>query len=524
MKNIVERFALIFSVFFFAVFSVYPKTIVIYHTSDIHGWYNARPAKYNNKNPHRLLGGFAALASLVKKEPLPFILVDSGDWFQGTALGIITKGRSSITLMNELGYTAAALGNHEYDFGQDNLKKLSKEAKFKILAANIENGEIKYAKPYTIRKIEGVKIGIIGVITPSTKIFPPYVSDLKFTSIGTSCNKYIKILEQKNVDAIIVLAHNGLCNSCARNILDGSDIKPEKYDYKYGNLHLAGNYSKAPHIVFGGHYHTGLKGGYYENGTLFVESASELTHTSRVELKFDDDTNEFISAKSELIPLWIDETGEDLEISKKLKSLGKKLRIKLDKPLARAESNLTRFSITLDTPLGNWITDAIAEIGNTDIAFQNSGGIRADIYAGDITLRHIYQVLPFENTIVTVEITGKEMKNLIKQNIKNQKSFMQVSGLEILYSENSKGIPDKIKIMAGGKNIDLRKTYKVATSSYLTCGGSGGWILAKGKNITNTKINMRQAVVEYLKKNPIVKAPPVGRIKKVWQKKYTSAE
>jgi 2',3'-cyclic-nucleotide 2'-phosphodiesterase (5'-nucleotidase family) len=337
MQNMFKKFLSLLLLFQLLVSAIYARTIIIYHTSDVHGWYKARPARWNKQDPNRLIGGFGALSALVKKESDPVILLDSGDWFQGTPAGIITKGKASVTLMNKMGYTASALGNHEYDFGEPNLKKLSKKAKFAVLAANVKNKKKphnpSYVKPYVTKDINGIKIAIIGLASPQTKTgtFPPYVEHLKFSNPGKICAKYVEKLKNK-VNAFLVLTHNGLCNKCARNTVGPSDVELTASDYRYGSIETAKKIKGADAIIFGGHYHTGLKKGYFDHksGILFVESGGNLTHASRVELEFDDETNKLISAKSKLIPLWIDETSRDEDILKEVRKIEKKIGKELE--------------------------------------------------------------------------------------------------------------------------------------------------------------------------------------------------
>jgi len=140
--------------------------IAVYHTSDAHGWYSARPARWDNENPNRPIGGFAALSALLKQETAPYLLLDSGDMFQGTPEGILTKGMASIMLMNQLDYAAAVPGNHDYDYGEPNLKVLVSSAAFPFLGANLYQkaggAHADYLKPYTFIEKDGRRIAVLG--------------------------------------------------------------------------------------------------------------------------------------------------------------------------------------------------------------------------------------------------------------------------------------------------------------------------------------------------------------------------
>ena len=142
-------------------------TISVYHTSDVHGWYSSRSAKWDKENSTRAIGGFPALSALVKKEKNPWLLLDSGDMFQGTPEGNFTKGMATVALMNRLGYSAALVGNHDYDYGEESLKAMVSSASFAMLGANVyrkEDGKsASYLRPYTIVERAGKKIAVLGL-------------------------------------------------------------------------------------------------------------------------------------------------------------------------------------------------------------------------------------------------------------------------------------------------------------------------------------------------------------------------
>ena len=148
------------------------REVVIYHTSDMHGYILPHKARWHTPNPQRKIGGFVALAAAIEAEPKPYILLDSGDFFQGAPEGTLSKGRSVIKLMNALGYHASAIGNHEYDFGEANLIELAQLAHFPLLASNIQIREtgapVDYAQPWALIEQGGVKVGVVGLATRET--------------------------------------------------------------------------------------------------------------------------------------------------------------------------------------------------------------------------------------------------------------------------------------------------------------------------------------------------------------------
>ncbi len=498
------------------------KTLIIYHTSDVHGWYSSREVKYDNGKSTRAVGGFAALSAAAKKEKSPVLFMDSGDWFQGTPEGNMTRGMATITMMNKLGYSASSLGNHEYDFGEDNLKKILASAKFQIVDSNIrlkDGGDlVSYTKPYTVVEVDGLKIGVVGAITPETRtsVMPTYVKHIDFTNPAVEIAKYLPELKKKGVNAVVALVHDGAAPGNFR--LDGSKWAPSKKDIEDGNIAIARSAGKGElAVVFGGHAHTTINPPYTdpETGTMFVESGSNLYGTSRVEMTFDDKTGKLTGVSDRFVELWIDETGEDKEVLDAFKPIAETVGVEMNKRIGETSGDLWRYKkdgTDLDSPLGDYIADVMLATGKADIAIHNTHGIRADIPAGPITNRSVYQALPFENTLVNVDLTGSQILDLVRDGLRPDSSVLQVSGLEVKFSVDEKGAVSDVSITFGGKPLEMEKVYKIATNNYLAAGGSGGRVFKFGKNLQDTMLSIRDAVVNDITARKTLAPLPTGRI------------
>lgn len=518
-RNILRFSAAFFILQAFFVFSR-AETIVIYHTSDVHGSYSSRPASWNRKNPSRRIGGFAALSALVKKEKKPYMLLDSGDWFQGTPEGNFTKGVASVALMNKLGYKASAVGNHDYDYGEENLKSLVSSAKFAFLGANIYRKDtgvrVDYIKPYAIFEVGGKKIGVLGISNSDTvhTSVPTYVRHLAFGNEEEETARWVPEIKRKGADAVIVLAHAGMGGKFAPRRISLSGWVPGKNDAARGTVAIA---RSVPGIaaVLGGHRHSGTVEGYHDrkSATLLVESYSGLSAVSRVELEFDDETGRFTGAESRLVDLWVDETGEDKEVLETLKPFSDKLRAKMGRVVGETEVDLLRNSGDADSVIGNWVTDVMRKAGAADVAFENTYGIRADILKGKITFSQLYHALPFDDpTLVTLELSGKQLVELMRQNLSGGKSMMQVSGVKVRYNTAKDGRVKDVRLFAGGKPVGEKDVLRVATDSYLVTGGTGGRVFAEGKKINDTLVPIRDVVEKELEKSFPVRMPEGGRI------------
>lgn len=500
------------------------KTVIIYHTSDVHGWYASREVKYDNGKSTRAVGGFAALSSAAKKEKNPVLFMDGGDWFQGTPEGNMTRGMASITMMNKLGYAASSLGNHEYDFGEDSLKTILASAKFPIVDANIylKNGatRVTYTKPYAVVNVDGLKIGVIGAITPQTKtaVLPAFVKHINFTAPAQEIAMTLPELKKLGVNAVVALVHDGAAEGSYR--VDGSKWQPSKKDIEEGNIAIARAAGKGEiAVVFGGHAHTTINPGYTdpETGTMFVESGSNLYGASRVEMTFDDKTGKLTGVSEKFVELWIDETGEDPEVLAVFKPIQDTVGVEMNKQIGETSGDLWRFKkgeTALDSPIGNYVADVMRAAGKADIAIHNTHGIRADIPAGKLTNRSVYQALPFENTLINVDLKGSQVLELVRDGIRADSSILQVSGIAVVFSVNDKGAVTDVSITCGGKPLDMDKVYKVSTNNYLAGGGTGGKVFLSGKNTQDTMLSIRDAVVSDVKEHKSITPPATGRIAK----------
>ncbi|MCG2725293.1 MAG: bifunctional metallophosphatase/5'-nucleotidase [Elusimicrobia bacterium] len=505
----------------FSSIALSAEIISVYNTADVHGWYFPRAAHWNKENPKREIGGFSAFSSLLKKEKNPYILLDSGDMFQGTPEGNLTKGKASIALMNYLEYSAVAIGNHEYDYSENNVKKLVKKAKFPFLGANVyykENGRsAEYLKPYTIVTKADKKIAILGLAGEHTSksTLPTYVEHLDFKNEAKEAAKWVKEIKKHNPDVIIALVHFGMAG-LTRERIDVSTWTFPSQSYAYGTLALTRT-APAIDVIFGGHNHNVLPKGYYDeaSSTLICESYWGLTDVTKVDLEFDDETGKFIKARASLITLWTNETGKDEKVAKILEKFTEKVDKEMSQIIGESNVPLGTSEEGLDSPIGNWMTDVMKKYAKTDLAFQNTTGIRSVMNKGIITMRDIYQIMPFDNTLVTLKITGKLLEKLMRDNLRNSYSKMQISGMKVKFKTNKKNNPSDIEMYINSKLIKPEDEFTVITNNYLTSGGSGGMAFTLSKDLHDTMAPIRDILIQSVKTSSPIEEPEGSRIIKI---------
>ncbi|OGS23468.1 MAG: hypothetical protein A3J70_03150 [Elusimicrobia bacterium RIFCSPHIGHO2_02_FULL_61_10] len=493
-------------------------TISVYHTSDVHGWYSSRPAKWDKENSTRAIGGFPALSALVKKEKNPWLLLDSGDMFQGTPEGNFTKGMATVALMNKLGYSAALVGNHDYDYGEESLKAMAAGASFAMLGANVylkkDGSGAPYLKPYTIVERAGKKIAVLGLAGKhtTTSTLPANVKHLDFADEETEAAKWTAEIRTKKPDAIIIMAHIGIGGDTAGRITDISTWTFTAQEAAHGTIGVA-RAAGGAQAVFGGHNHAGLAKGWYdeESSTLILESFTGLTDVTRLDLQFDDVTGSFTGAKAEMVPLWIDRTGEDEEVKTLITGFTKDVDAEMGIVISESAFDLLKSTSGLDSDIGNWFTDAMRRQAGTDVAFQNTPGIRAELRKGPVRIRDVYQVMPFENTLVKLTMTGGQIKKLLADNLSGGFCKLQLSGLKVSFRSPARAAGN-ILLEKDGKPVNDEDELTVATNNYLTTGGTGGKVFGEAGKSEDTMQPVRDLLLKDIKANPVKSLPERGRL------------
>jgi len=492
-------------------------TVSVYHTSDVHGWYFSRPAKWDKENSTRSIGGFPALSALVKADKNPHFLLDSGDTFQGTPEGTLTKGLATARLMKQLGYAAADVGNHDYDYTEPNLKAVITESGFPWLGANVyvasTGARADYLQPYTIVNSGGKRIAVIGIAGKhtATSTLPANVKHLEFRDEAAEAARWTEqVRKTERPDAVIILAHMGFGGDFY-GLVDVSTWTFTDAQTAYGTLPIA-RAAKAD-VVIGGHNHVGMLKGWKDpvSGALLAESASSLTNVNKIDLEFDDASGKLTKVSSTLVPLWTDVTGEDPAVLETLKGFSAQVDKEMGAVIGESAADLGPSKAGLDSDIGNWFADAMRRQSGADVALQNTAGIRSDLKKGPVRVRDVFQVMPFENTLVKLTMTGDQLKRLIADNLRGGISKLQVSGLKVTFRKTEQG-PQDIRLERNGSEIKPDEKLVVATNNYLTTGGTGGKIFGEAEKSEDTMLPIRDLLMKDIAANPVKAAPEAGRI------------
>jgi 5'-nucleotidase len=495
--------------------------VVVVGTTDVHGWFNGHVEAPPGGGEGVLWGGLPSLASYVEtlreQNRGRVLLVDSGDMFQGTLESNMFEGEAVIRGYNVLGYTAAAVGNHEFDFGPVGpdaiarkagddplgaLKRNADLAMFPLLSANmVEKATRKtpaWAKRYTMVGVGGARVGIIGLSTPDTPnvTMAVNVAALDFTDPVAATLEAARELRGQGADAIIVIAHiGGRCTKMDEpHALDSCDRNAEAMTYL----------EKLPagtiDAFFAGHTHSNM--GHYVNGVPTLQGLPMSREFSTLDLWIDTDQNRVTKSEirphtmicsfvyegtvqcdprlapkgARLVPRTFggETVVPDGRVAQAIDPYLRRVAAKRDEELGiRTDALFTR-AYSTESPLGNLIADAMRRATGADVAMMNSGGIRSELPRGDLTYGDIFAVSPFDNYPAMVIMSGSQLIEMLRHTTTGSRGIMQVSGVKYTFDASKKGLERFVDAtLEDGRPIETEKTYSVIMPDFIAMGGDG---------------------------------------------------
>lgn len=470
--------------------------LTILHVNDTHG--HIVPYLDKNIDPEKPVSGAEYLAGMVERErkanPNGTILLSGGDMFQGTPISNVFQGKPVVEIMNYLHYDAMVLGNHEFDWGQDTLHSIVSSASFPVISANTlkrGGGRLPGVKPYVILKRQGIRIAIIGITTPETYYSskPENLTGLTFASPEKVLPPIIRHVRAKGASLVVVLSHEGLeADRLLARKVSGIDI------------------------IVGGHSHTTVKDPVVESGTVIVQAGSNGIYLGALHVVINKKTKKVVSfTRRDELELVSPSAGVQMDpsVAQIVDRYESQVKAEFSRVIGTAAVDLVR-DPNRESNLGDIIADAMRQSSGAQIAFQNRGGIRADIPKGPITLETLFTVLPFDDDIISMELTGEQILEMLEKSVQAE-NLLQVSGMRIVYDLSNPSGGKVVTAEVAGKPLESRKTYRVATNDFLASVGGTFEVLKKGTNVT-TGQPQRDAVADYIGKNSPINAPTMERV------------
>ncbi len=514
-------------------------------TNDLHGHILPEPARFLNPDFPPPLGGAASAARYIrqvraaaKRAGEPVLLVDVGDMWQGTPVGSKTKGEPVIEYFNAIGYDLAVPGNHDFDKGRDVAEHLARASNFPWLCANLieeSTGEVvSWCRPTLMIDFDGLRIGVIGIITPATKdmAFPDHVAGLIFLPMAETIVRYRDKLRADGAHLIFLAIHEGLpydskqgwqeIVGAAETETAGEAQGSYGANYSYGGMNLMELVNLVPGIDFavGGHTHRGYQQPWIDpvNHTLCFESYGNGSSLGHAILKIDRQSGTLLgydapAARGTLVTLFQDEFWPDEEIAELLDPWQAMVDTEMDMVVGQAAINIGRGDAGSNL-VGNLVTDAMREYFEADFSFSNLGGLRANISAGPITARDVFSVLPFGNELMLVEMEGTMIRRLVERKLRGTSNGMVVSGAEVTFDNGRPDWDRVVSLSIGGEDWDPDRLYKAVCTSFLMEGNSGFDFLTTipADQVMPTGVITADALERYLQLN----SPVAPRIDNRW--------
>lgn len=449
------------------------ETLTIFHTNDVHGNAVGDPAERDGNPVDKGVIGYARYATILNKarEKGNVLVFDAGDNLHGTNFASLSKGLNMVEMLNMVETAALTPGNHDFNYGSGRLKALKEEMEFPLLAANVvdEKNSALIFDDNKVFTVGGLKIGVFGLATEETKVksSPINTEGILFKDPIATAEEQVAALKAQNVDLIVALSHIGMDKESDPNTYDILD-KVKDID-----------------LYIDGHSHTLLEKGEKYKDTMIVSTGSYMNNIGKVELTFSDKNLESISAS--LITFKDARDGEvDKIVQDKLNELKAEndevLGTVVGKALVKLDGEREQVRAG-ETNLGNLLTDAMLAESGADVALTNGGGIRASIDKGDITLGDVLTVLPFNNALTVIEVTGADIVKALEHGTdawpNSAGKFPHVAGMSYTLKQTADGV-DVTDVKVGDEAIDLTKTYKLATNDFMAIGGDG-YDMFKGK-------------------------------------------
>lgn len=489
-----------------------PITITIVHSNDMHD--HVQPTKIRNAS----YGGYARQATLIKqirKNEKNVILLNAGDMFQGTLYFNVYEGLAEVAYMNAIGYDAMALGNHEFDNGPAGLKKFVDLATFPVLCSNLDFDAEPLLKgkiaPSTILTVSGEKVGIVGAETPDLPTISSPGPNIKMKDLQASVQGTVDSLTAQGINKIILVTHIGYSEDKA--------LATKLHDVD---------------LIVGGHSHTplgtpDLPGWGKSQGTYptYVKDTQgtdvvivQAYEWSKVlgHLTLDFDGKGHVKKVSNAKPIVVDDSvPEDLQI--------KSLTTALEKPILDLQNQKVGVA-TVQIPkehlpggeslMADVIADAMLEATakmGTEVAFVNSGGVRASLEAGTITYGQAISVQPFGNTLTVLELHGTELKEAINQGVGTGGELQPSKGSRYRIDKSQPKGSQAVDIVINGRPLDPNGTYKVALPAFTANGGDAHTVLqnAKGSRVDTGLVDL-DVLLAYIKAHSPLEPKAEGRI------------
>jgi len=396
-----------------------------------------------------------------------YLVLSGGDSWTGPAISTWFNGQGMLEVMNAMGYAASAVGNHEFDFGLDSFQNRLSQANFPYLSANIQGKEDTFLpsrlgiQPYTMIERNGLKLGIIGLTTTSTPFttHPANIRDFEFTEYESALREGVSVLRDQGAELILAPTH--ICiDELTELALRTQDLHIQFFGGGHCNESFAEKKGEAV-IVSGGYHLTS-----YAYVHLAYDPLQHVVSDFQYGVRSNRDGKPDLEIET-IVSRWKQARDDELNVV-----------------IGYLKNEIPRRSPEMQSLIiGAWL----AGYPQADVALTNLGGMRDRLPQGEITLAEIISMMPFENVLVEVRLSGKQLLEILQIN----RSAVVIGGI---HQENNTWIVDKT-----GEILDDAKQYSVLVNDFMYAGGDNFRLLAKyDPDAYNTGVDWRQPVIEWI--------------------------
>ena len=465
------------------------KEIVVLSINDYHG---ALAPAGSNIGAVKLVD---ALKAEKAKNPEGTIIVSAGDNYQGSAMSNLLFGEPVSAVFKEIGIELSAVGNHEFDWGIDRITKWAEDGEFAFVCTNIydkrTNQPVDWAEPFVIIEKEGVKVGFVGLATPETayKTLKANVENYEFRDPIEVITEWVPKVKDAGADIIIALTHLGSFQDKEGSItgeaadlcaVDGVDA------------------------VISAHTHQRVSG--LVNGKPLVQAYKQGRSFAKLTFIFDE-SNKLVSAEPFLDNLYkrADTLKDDANMLVVYERYNSELDPVLGKVLGKTTVELSHDRYAGPSLLGEWACEIMKDAAGVQIAMTNGGGLRVPVPAGEITAGILYEVMPFDNTLYTMKLSGADVKANIEHGIMNDDiGWVQISGVRATYNPNAEaGNRITSMVLEDGTPVEMDKFYTVVTNDFMFTGGDK-YNFENSKDGLDTFIPIRDALMDAVEKAGVI--------------------
>jgi 5'-nucleotidase / UDP-sugar diphosphatase len=490
--------------------------LTILHTNDIHGRH--RPfqvttgsATSQSGDPGQELhtfdragevGGFAALATAIRRIRQErgedrVLLVDGGDTFSDDLLGNLTEGDANIRFMNRLGYQFMALGNHDFDYGVERTRQLQEIANFPLRGANVideATGEPFLGDPTIVLHAGDLKVGMIALGYHNTHqtSSPKNVKGLQFKDGIEAVKRYLPELRQRS-DVIVILSHQGTAMDrvLARTV-------------------------KGIDVIIGGHSHDEINAEKM-NDTWIVQAVSDAAILGETQIVIE---NGIARVENHLHTLWTDTFPPDPEVAALVEQVREPHRDRLEAVICQVEEPIAR-NYKSESPFERLTGEIMMDYTGAELAFLPGIGYGVTLLPGPLTREMLYTLLPHPAKVVTVDLTGEQILEVLEQSAANQLpddpsdivgGIIQTAGLQFVIDLNRPVGERVFNVQIGDQPLDGDRIYRVVTNSGFKWGIHRYTTIQEGQNLTEMDVKVVDLVENVLSERGKVSAPQMGAV------------